>query len=140
MDYLHISSITDTAYDQHIVNSTDNSYFDHVYNTASNPDGEFTSALNQIAEMSKMMGSISSVNKNYIPYELFSGPIMGQLEELDGHILDILGCIVRESIAKDEWQTAYINTHYNPAGMLTNSLAGREKRLKFIGCVMHYID
>ena len=31
---------------------------------------------------------------------------------------------VREDAAKDEWQTAYINTHYNPADIIKNSLAG----------------
>ena len=37
------------------------------------------------------MGSIGSVTKNNTPCELFSGTIMGQMEELEGHICDILG-------------------------------------------------
>ena len=39
-----------------------------------------------------MIGSIGSVTKRNTPCELFSDPIMGQLEELEGHICDILGC------------------------------------------------
>ena len=37
------------------------------------------------------MGSIGSVTTSYTPYELFSGPIIGQLEELEGRILGIMG-------------------------------------------------
>ena len=62
MDDVNISSITATEYDQHIENSTDNDYCAHVYNTPSNPDSESAPALNQIYEISKMMGSIGSVN------------------------------------------------------------------------------
>ena len=47
---------------------------------------------------------------------------------------------VREGTAKDEWRTAYINTHYNPADMLTKSLPGGEKRTRFISFILHYID
>ena len=46
----------------------------------------------------------------------------------------------REGTATDEWQTTYINTHSNPADMLTKSLAGGEKCSKFIGYVLKYID
>ena len=56
MDGLNIVSITNTAYDQHIDNINDNAYCDHFYNTPSNPDSDFASALNQRAEISKMMG------------------------------------------------------------------------------------
>ena len=56
MDDVNIASITDTAYEQHLDNSTDNSYCDHVYNNPSNPGSELASALNQRAEISKMMG------------------------------------------------------------------------------------
>ena len=38
-----------------------------------------------------MMGSIGSVTKNDTPCEVFSDPIMGQLEELEGPVCDILG-------------------------------------------------
>ena len=91
MDDENISFITATAYGQHIDNITDNAYCHHVYTTTSNPDGEFASAINQRAKISKMMGSIGSVTKSYRPCELFSDPIIGQLEELEGHICDILG-------------------------------------------------
>ena len=37
------------------------------------------------------MASIGSVTKNDTPCELFSDTIMGQLEELEGRICDILG-------------------------------------------------
>lgn len=47
---------------------------------------------------------------------------------------------VREGTARDEWRTAYINTHENPSDMLTKSLPGGEKRSKFIGMLLHYID
>ena len=47
---------------------------------------------------------------------------------------------VREGTAKDEWRTAYINTHYNPSDMLTKSLPGGEKRTRFTSFVLHYVD
>ena len=47
---------------------------------------------------------------------------------------------VREGTAKDEWRTAYISTKDNPSDMLTKSLPGGEKRSKFIGQLLHYID
>ena len=81
-DNVNIASITATAYDHHIENSNDNSYGAHSYNTPSNPDSEFTSALNQRAEISKMMGSIGIITKNDTPCELFYDIIMGQLEEI----------------------------------------------------------
>ena len=91
MDDLNIASITTTSYDKHTENSTDNAYCAHIYNTPSNPDREFVSALNQRAEISNMMGLIGSFTKNYTPCEVFSYPIMGQLEEIEGQICDILG-------------------------------------------------
>ena len=45
---------------------------------------------------------------------------------------------VREGVARDEWRTAYINTHDNIADMLTKPLAG-EKRRKFVRMVLHHI-
>ena len=91
MDDVNIVSKAATAYDQHIDNITDNAYFSHVYNNSSNPDSEFTSAINQRAEISNIMGSIVSVTKSDTPCELFSGPIIVQLEGLEGQICDILG-------------------------------------------------
>ena len=91
MDNLNIESIKTTAYYHNINNITDNYYCDHVYNTPSKSDSEFASALNQRTEISKMMASIVSVTKNDTPCEVFYDPIMGQLEELEGRICDILG-------------------------------------------------
>jgi hypothetical protein len=34
---------------------------------------------------------------------------------------------VREGVARDEWRTAYVNTHENPADLLTKPLPSREK-------------
>ena len=47
---------------------------------------------------------------------------------------------VREGTAKDEWKTAYINTHLNPADMLTKSLARVETWSNFIWYVVHFFD
>lgn len=47
---------------------------------------------------------------------------------------------VREGTARDEWRTTYLNTHYNPADMLTKSLSGGEKRSRFIAYVLHYLE
>ena len=46
---------------------------------------------------------------------------------------------VREGCAKDEWRTAYINTHNNPSDMLTKSLPGGEKCTLFTSYVLYYI-
>ena len=45
---------------------------------------------------------------------------------------------VREGVARSEWRTAYLNTNYNPADMLTKSLPGGEKRNRFTSYVLHY--
>ena len=55
MDNINISYITATEYKQNIDNSTDNDYCTNVYNIPSNPDNEFASAINQRAEILKMM-------------------------------------------------------------------------------------
>jgi len=47
---------------------------------------------------------------------------------------------VREGTAKDEWRTAYINTHHNPSDMLTKSLPSGEKRTRFTSFVLHYVS
>lgn len=45
---------------------------------------------------------------------------------------------VREGVAKDEWRTAYVNTHENPADLLTKMLnAG--KREHFVQMILHHI-
>ena len=67
MDDVNIASITATAYKNHIDNSTDNSYCYHFYNMPSNPVSEFVSAINQRAEISKIMVSVGSVTKSNTP-------------------------------------------------------------------------
>lgn len=47
---------------------------------------------------------------------------------------------VREGAAKDEWRTAYVNTHLNPADMLTKPLPSGEKRWSFVKMVLHYLS
>jgi len=46
---------------------------------------------------------------------------------------------VREGCANDEWRTAYVRTHENPADLLTKPLAHGEKRTKFVKMVQHHI-
>jgi hypothetical protein len=45
---------------------------------------------------------------------------------------------VREGTARDEWRTAYINTHDNPSDMLTKVLPSGEKRRKFCRLVLYH--
>ena len=45
---------------------------------------------------------------------------------------------VREGCARDEWRTAYINTHLNVADLMTEPLAGIN-RWKFVQMIKHYI-
>mmetsp|Transcript_15155 Transcript_15155/g.22347 ORF Transcript_15155/g.22347 Transcript_15155/m.22347 type:complete len:89 (-) Transcript_15155:82-348(-) len=47
---------------------------------------------------------------------------------------------VREGVAKDEWHTTYLNTHYNPSDMLTKSLPAGDKCSTFTGYFLHYVD
>ena len=47
---------------------------------------------------------------------------------------------VREGVAKTEWCTTYLNTHYNPADLLTKSLPGGEKRTRFTAYLLHYLN
>jgi hypothetical protein len=46
---------------------------------------------------------------------------------------------VREGVAKGEWRAAYLNTHLNPADLLTKSLGGGEKRTLFTSYFLHYL-
>lgn len=46
---------------------------------------------------------------------------------------------VREGCARDEWRTAYINTHENVADLLTKPLPSGEKRTRFIRMLLHHI-
>jgi hypothetical protein len=44
---------------------------------------------------------------------------------------------VREGCARDEWQTAYMNTNDNIVDLLTKPLAGL-KRSKFVQMILHH--
>ena len=46
---------------------------------------------------------------------------------------------VREGVERDEWRTTYINTHENPADLLTKPLPSGQKRHHFIRMVLHHI-
>ena len=46
---------------------------------------------------------------------------------------------VREGCARDEWRTTYINTHENPADLLTKPLPSGEKRVGFIRRILHHL-
>ena len=46
---------------------------------------------------------------------------------------------VREGSARDEWRIAYINTHENPADLLTKALPSGEKRTGFVKMILHHI-
>ena len=46
---------------------------------------------------------------------------------------------VREGCARNEWRTAYCNTHSNVADLMTKPLPGGEKRWKFVRMLLHHI-
>ena len=46
---------------------------------------------------------------------------------------------VREGSAMKEWTMSYINTHDNPADMLTKPLPSGEKRMRFIRMILHHM-
>ena len=46
---------------------------------------------------------------------------------------------VREGVARDEWRTAYVNTHLNPSDMLTKSISAGEKRKFLVRMLLHHI-
>jgi hypothetical protein len=46
---------------------------------------------------------------------------------------------VREGAAWDEWRTAYVNTHHNPADLLTKPLPSGEKCRGFVRMLLHHI-
>ena len=46
---------------------------------------------------------------------------------------------IREGVARDEWRTTYINTHDNPADLLTKPLPSGEKRRSFVRMILHHI-
>jgi hypothetical protein len=45
---------------------------------------------------------------------------------------------VREGTAWDEWRNAYVNTHLNPADLLTKPLSG-SKRWSFVRMLLHWL-
>ena len=44
-----------------------------------------------------------------------------------------------EGAASDKWRTAYMNTHLNPADLLTKPLPSGEKQTGFVYMILHYI-
>ncbi len=46
---------------------------------------------------------------------------------------------IREGAARDEWRTAYVNTHLNPADLLTKPLPCGQKRMGFVSMILHHI-
>ena len=46
---------------------------------------------------------------------------------------------VREGCARDEWRTAYVNTHVNPADLLTKPLPSGEKRRRFVNMILYHL-
>ena len=44
---------------------------------------------------------------------------------------------VREECARNEWHTAYVNTHSNPADLLTKPLAAVAKRSGFVRMIIN---
>ena len=47
--------------------------------------------------------------------------------------------LVREGVARDEWRTSYVNTHDNPADLLTKQLPQGEKKKGFVFNLLHHI-
>jgi hypothetical protein len=46
---------------------------------------------------------------------------------------------VCEDCARDEWRTAYINTHDNVANLFTKPLPSGEKQCKFVRMLLHWV-
>ena len=46
---------------------------------------------------------------------------------------------VRKGVARDEWRTAYVSTHNNPADLLTKVLPMGDKRMGFVRMLQHHI-
>ena len=46
---------------------------------------------------------------------------------------------VREGVARDEWRTAYVSMHDNPADLLTKVLPMGDKRMEFFQMLQHHI-
>ena len=46
---------------------------------------------------------------------------------------------IREGVARDEWRTSYVNTHFNRADLLTKILPFGEKRKDFVRRLLYQI-
>ena len=46
---------------------------------------------------------------------------------------------VREGCARDEWRTSYVNTHENPADLMTKPLTSGEKQSAFIRTMLWWL-
>ena len=46
---------------------------------------------------------------------------------------------IREGVARDEWCTAYVNTHLNVADLLTKLLPFGEKQKGFVRQLVHHV-
>lgn len=46
---------------------------------------------------------------------------------------------VREGAARDEWRTAYVNTHENESDLLSKVLPAGEKRRGFVNKLLHHV-
>ena len=46
---------------------------------------------------------------------------------------------IREGVARDEWRTAYVNTHLNESDLLTKILPDGEKRRSFVRKLLHHV-
>ena len=46
---------------------------------------------------------------------------------------------IREGVARDEWRTAYVNTHENTADLLTKMLPDGEKRRRFVNRLLYHV-
>ena len=46
---------------------------------------------------------------------------------------------IREGCARDEWRTAYVNTHLNCADLLTKALPPGEKRTSFVRRFLYWL-
>ena len=46
---------------------------------------------------------------------------------------------VREGCARDEWRITYVNTHLNPADLLTKPLPSGKKRASFVQMILHHL-
>ena len=47
---------------------------------------------------------------------------------------------VWEGVARDEWRVCYVNTHDNPADILTKPSLSWDQRMKLIAKVLHHLS